>query len=347
MTASNQSGILAVHQVPYREGTMLRKVNFIFLAGLFLAAISLTFSATGLVHLFAGAGAAIIVMAIAFEMAKVATTVYLINNLRFRLVPILLSVALVCLVGISSIGIYGYLGKAYNEGRAEAVIGAGAIQVLQQEVVALEQERDRLYAQIEAVPPTHSTNRRRLLEQLQPRIDEISGMLDAKRAELATEQRAQVGRENSIGEYKYAAELFGLTEDGLAKLVITVLAFLLDPLAVLLIMASGVKSRLARKESEGGAQDTEQVVDVADKVMRIEPRVVDVSSVAGASGDVAGFVPEPSLRRQKMGKALNAVLDRVQRGVMPRIVGNEGKGNDERLLIRRTERSTSDSGGGP
>jgi len=60
-------------------------------------------------------------MAIAFEMAKVATTVYLINNLRFRLVPILLSVALVCLVGISSIGIYGYLGKAYNEGRAEAV----------------------------------------------------------------------------------------------------------------------------------------------------------------------------------------------------------------------------------
>ena len=90
----------------HRGGTLLRKVNFTFLAGLFLAGISLTFSATGLVHLFARAGAAVIVMAVAFEMAKVATTVCLIDNLRFRLVPILLSVTLVCLVGISSIGIY-------------------------------------------------------------------------------------------------------------------------------------------------------------------------------------------------------------------------------------------------
>lgn len=225
-------------------------MNLPLLAGLALAAISLYFSATGLVSLFAGAGAAIIVMAVAFEMAKVSMTVWLIRNFRLRFLPLALSFALVCLTGISSLGIYGFLGAAYNEGRASAVTGQGAVAVLTDEVKTLETERATLYQQIDATPASHSTNRRRILEKVQPQIIRADSILTVKREELGRLRRQQVTTENDIGELRHAADLFGTTQDGLAKLVITVLAFLLDPLAVLLLLASGVKGKQVAEKSD-------------------------------------------------------------------------------------------------
>lgn len=221
----------------------MRRINWTLLAGLCLAGISLTFSATGLVHLFAGAGVSIVVMAIGFELAKTTLTIHMLQKYRKPAWATALGVPLILLTAIASIGIYGYLGKAYNEGRADVVVGAANVAVVEQEITALEKERERLFGQIEAIPAEHSTNRRRLSESLQPRIDAISQQIDVKAKERATAQRGQAKTEQSSGELRYAAELFGVTEEGLAKLVITVLAFLLDPLAILLILASGVKMR--------------------------------------------------------------------------------------------------------
>jgi len=223
---------------------MPQRINWpTLLAGLFLAGISLTFAATGLVHLFAGAGVSIVIMAIAFEVAKVGTTIYLIQNFRWRFVPLALTFALLCLVVISSLGIYGYLGRAYAEGRADAVVGAGTITIVQQQLTDLERDRDRLWEQINAVPVEYATARRRMMESMQPQIEGTEATIGAKRAELLALQTEQIGKENSIGELKYAAELIGTTEEGIAAFIITTLAFLLDPLAVLLILASGVKGR--------------------------------------------------------------------------------------------------------
>jgi hypothetical protein len=217
--------------------------NLPLLSGLFLAGISLYFSATGLVHLFAGAGLSILVMAIAFETAKVAITLHLIQNFRVRLVPLLLTVGLLCLVGISSLGIYGYLGRAYDQGRTTAVTGAGTIEIVASEITAIEADRDRLLRQVESIPAAQGTNRRRMLATVQPEIDRLSATITEKRTELSTLRRSQITAEQDIGELRFAADLFGTTQDGLAKLVITVLAFLLDPLAVLLLLASGVKGQ--------------------------------------------------------------------------------------------------------
>jgi hypothetical protein len=214
-------------------------------AGLGLAALSLYFSATGLVHLFAGAGAAIVVMACAFELSKIATTVYLAQHFRLRLLSVLLGGALLCLSGVSSLGVYSYLGSAYAAGRRTAATGASTVAVLTEELRQLEADRARLYAQVDAVPATHSTARQRLLRTVQPQIRTLDSAVAVKREVLGKARITQVATEQDIGELRFAAELFGTSQDGLAKLVVTVLAFLLDPLAVMLLLASGVKRQAA------------------------------------------------------------------------------------------------------
>jgi hypothetical protein len=307
--------------VTLTRSLMLRTVNWpTLVSGLLLATISLTFAATGLVHLFAGAGLSIVVMAVAFEVAKVGTTIYLIQNFRLRFVPLALTFALLCLVVISALGIYGYLGRAYAEGRADAVTGAGAIAVIQTQVTALEQDRERLLAQVEAIPAEHSTNRRRVLTEIQPRLDGIATDLNARRDELATLQRAQVGKENSIGELRYAAELVGTDEEGIAKFVITVLALLLDPLAVLLILASGIKGQREEKA------EVEHALPPTTHEDASTPAFVGESEQAGWSfdppaenGQEPGYTEEPA---SDLSPALCSVLRAVKDG-KPKRVGSK------------------------
>jgi hypothetical protein len=222
--------------------------NYLSLAaGVFLAAISLYFSSTGLVHLFSGAGSAIIVMAIAFELAKLSGVTWIIRNGRRSVLTAAMGLALTCLVGISSLGVYGFLGRSYAAGRTESVGASTTIASLSATVTSLESDKDRLYKLIEAVPANQGSNRRRIQAQTQPRIDRLDRVLRAKRDSLAVAQSHQVTVSNDIGDLRFAAELFGTSQEGLAKLIITVLAFLLDPLAVMLVLASGVKGKRAEE----------------------------------------------------------------------------------------------------
>jgi hypothetical protein len=267
----------------------MKRLNPTFCAGLFLAAISLTFSATGLVHLFAGAGIAIAVMALAFELAKVTTTVYLLQNWRLRFVPVVLSVALLCLMGVSSLGIYGYLGKAYNVGHRSIVESVGAVDVLTRQVGALEADKARLLGMVEAIPVEHSTNRRRVLTEVQPAVDRIDQELRTRWVELGRAQRTQIGAENDVGELGFAANLLGTSQDGLAHGVITALAFLLDPLAVLLILASGAhgtRSSIETPDLPGAVAPCPSPL-LSDRARRLSPALQRVLQRATGSSTLA------------------------------------------------------------
>lgn len=222
---------------------MLQKLNWTFATGLLLAAISLTFSATGLTHLFAGAGIAIPLMAIAFELAKVTGTVWLMRNPLRGILPWTLGASILLLSLISSLGIYGYLGRSYASTRTSLVESASLSNSYTADVERLQKEKDRLLAQIEAIPAEQGTNRRLLTRTLQPQLVALESSIEGKRDSLRRVSTSNSIQENDIGELKFAAELLGTTQDGIAKLVITILAFLLDPLAVMLVMASGVKGQ--------------------------------------------------------------------------------------------------------
>jgi hypothetical protein len=269
------------------------------IAGLLLAAISLYFSATGLVHLFAGAGSAIVVMAVAFEVAKIASTVHLIRNFRWRLVPLALTAGLVSLVAISSLGVYGYLGRAYASGRKAAVAGGAEVAALRRDVTVAERDRARLDSLVASVPAEQGTNRRHLLAQVAPELRRIEATLAAKRDTLSRLERTQAVVEQDVGELRFAAELLGTTQDGIAKFVITTLAFLLDPLAVLLILASGVKGRRADTEYD-----------------RVTQAVTAAKALAAATGKPVVFASQTPTEPQepRYSPALSHVVRRAAEG---------------------------------
>jgi hypothetical protein len=217
----------------------MSKFNYALNAGLLLAGISLYLSASGLTHLFGESSAVILALALGFEGAKVAIVMYLIRHFRWRLLPLGLAASLVLLSGVSSLGIYGSLGRAYNSGRGAAVVSQSEVTTLTASIQSLEADRDRLYRQVEAIPATQGTNRRRVLAQVQPQIRALDAQIGDQRSQLLTATQRSAAVQNDIGDLRYASELFGVPQDRLAMWIITVLAFLLDPLALMLLLASG------------------------------------------------------------------------------------------------------------
>ena len=87
------------------------------LSALFVAFNAAFFSVSGLSKLFAGASFSVIIMASSLELAKLITAGYLYNyweriNKSFR---IYLSIAVVILILITSLGIYGFLTSAFQD----------------------------------------------------------------------------------------------------------------------------------------------------------------------------------------------------------------------------------------
>ena len=92
---------------------------FIFLlafSALFIAGNAAFFSITGLSHLFAGAFWSVVVMASSLELGKLVAASFLHRywSALSKWIKIYLVTGCVTLVIITSIGIFGYLSKAYQ-----------------------------------------------------------------------------------------------------------------------------------------------------------------------------------------------------------------------------------------
>ena len=88
-----------------------------FLCAISISVIAAAYSIVGLATLFAGAVVPIIAMGSALEVGKLVAASWLYNNWRSDLVPVSLKTylftAIIVLVFITSMGIFGFLSKAH------------------------------------------------------------------------------------------------------------------------------------------------------------------------------------------------------------------------------------------
>ena len=86
-------------------------------SALFVASCSAFFSVTGLGYLFYGASTSVIVMASSLELAKLVTAAYLKQKWEEleKFLKFYLSLAVLILMLITSLGIYGYLSDAFQQ----------------------------------------------------------------------------------------------------------------------------------------------------------------------------------------------------------------------------------------
>ena len=179
----------------------------------------------------------VVFMASSMEFAKLVTASWLYRNWKTApfLLKTYLTIAVVLLMLITSMGIFGYLSKAHLD--TNIVVGANSVQLKTldtQEKIA----KERLtYLLQRAGDPATATKK----------IDIQIQETQAELKRISTEKLPLLSEENKltaeIGPIKYIAELFYSKDDPnfidkAVRSVILIIIFVFDPLAVLLLIAS-------------------------------------------------------------------------------------------------------------
>jgi hypothetical protein len=208
-----------------------------FLTAIALSAIAAFYSVVGLAQIFPGSFWPIILMGSVLEGAKLVTVSWLYNNwhVTVRWMRYYFSIAVLLLMAITSMGIFGYLSKAHLE--SNVTIGANSVQIKTletQEKIA--KERLTYLLQRAGDPATAS---RKIDTQIQETQAELKRIANEKLPLLSEENKLTA----EIGPIKYIAEAFFAKDDPdfidkAVRLVIFIIIVVFDPLAILLLIAA-------------------------------------------------------------------------------------------------------------
>jgi len=208
-----------------------------FSTAIALSGIAAYYSVIGLAQIFPGSFWPIILMGSVLEMAKLVTVSWLYNNWNntIRVMRYYFLSAIVLLMVITSMGIFGYLSKAHLD--SNVILGANSVQLKTletQEKIA----KDRLtYLLQRAGDPATASNK--IDKQIQDTQTELKRISTEKLPLMAEENKLAA----EIGPIKYIAELFYSKDDPgfidkAVRAVIMVIIIVFDPLAVLLLIAA-------------------------------------------------------------------------------------------------------------
>jgi hypothetical protein len=242
------------HMSSQRHGRRIRFAALI--AALALATVSGGFSITGMTSIFVGAYWPVIGMGMALEVGKLSAVAWLGHqrgtaSWRLRAA---LTILVAVLMGLNAVGCYGFLAKAHIGHQVEgdvAVAGRaadieGRISV-QADLVA---DLDRRIGQIDgAVEKSTSKGRTNAAMQLaadqkRNRADLVTERVRQGKmlADLQVEKASVEGQrkvaEADLGPVRYLATLLGAGDQDVLRWFILVVAILLDPAAVLLLLAA-------------------------------------------------------------------------------------------------------------
>ena len=245
------------------------------LSALFVAFNAAFFSVSGLSKLFAGASFSVIIMASSLELAKLITAGYLYNywekiNKSFR---IYLSIAVVILILITSLGIYGFLTSAFQDTFNQYSIKDKQLSFLEQkekfwgdDVLRYDTELERISQNISTLSNakatgiqvrdtasttgfrnTISTTELRLSQKRIEVEEQNRKGVQAKR-EVAADSLQSIqlkildlesmeGVSSELGPLEYLSGLLNKPMDQIINWFILIIIFVFDPLAVALVIA--------------------------------------------------------------------------------------------------------------
>jgi hypothetical protein len=229
------------------------------LSALLLSGIAGYYSILGLAAIFTGAFWPIVFMGSVLELSKLVTTSWLYRN--WETCPFLLksylTSAVVILMLITSMGIFGFLSKAHIDSTMDSGANTVEIKILTQQEKITKERLEYLLAR--AKDPSTASNR--LDKQIQDTQKELTE-INKKRLPLLKESNKLVAE---VGPIKYVGDMIYGTDDDHAidkavRLVIMLIMVVFDPLAVLLLIAANISMQ--------------QRVRVPKPVEEIKPTVV-------------------------------------------------------------------------
>jgi len=215
-------------------------IYFTFAAAFLLSAIAGYYSVIGLAAIFMGAFWPVIIMGGSLEFAKLVTASWLYRN--WKTAPFLLRtylvIAVMLLMLITSMGIFGFLAKAHIDSTLDAGANSVELKTLNQQQKIADERLNYLLARAKD-PSTASNQLDRQIQNTQKELTEIN----KKRLPLLRKENKLVA---DIGPIKYVADMFFNGDgavDKAVRLVIFIIMLVFDPLAVLLLIAANISMR--------------------------------------------------------------------------------------------------------
>lgn len=249
----------------------------LYLCGLTLSAVAAYYSVMGLIAIFSTAVIPIAIMGSVLEASKLVSASWLYRN--WKTAPALLkyyfTTAVVVLMMLTSMGIFGYLSKAHLDQAVPTGDVVGKLQIVEEKIKTakdnIDANRKALKQMDEAVDQTLGRSSdekgadkavaiRRAQAKERTRLQsEIAAeqAIVARLNEDAAPIRSEVRKvEAEVGPIKYiAALLYGDQIDDTileksVRIVIIMIVVVFDPLAVLMLIAANRESMLRREDDE-------------------------------------------------------------------------------------------------
>jgi hypothetical protein len=241
-------------------------INYLaLLVALTLSGVAGWYSIIGLTAIFSASFWPVVIMGSTLEVGKVVTTAWLHRNWSVapRTIKYYLTVAVIVLMFITSMGIFGFLSRAHIEQTVNTADNTVLIQQLDSKIdrenkkisdaetvvqqldnsVKVLQDAQRLRGKDGAIAVREGQKQERaslqtIIEAAMTEIDK----LQTERTKLAVEQTKL---EAEVGPLKYIAELIYSNADknqleAAVRWVIIILVLVFDPLALLLLIAANI-----------------------------------------------------------------------------------------------------------
>ena len=250
-----------------------------FISAISISLIAAGYSILGLATLFAGAYVPIIAMGSALEVGKLVAASWLYHNWRRNIPKSLkayLFTSIIVLIFITSVGIFGFLSKAHLDqvkptaGNTEQIalidkkikqeekIIERAEKTLAQLDKALDVYIDKEYVSRGLKERKKQKEERDLLNKSIDEAMEKIANLNNSKSSINIEQ---LKLEADVGPLKYVAELiYGDNAkdhfDSAVRIIILILIFVFDPLAVLLLIAANISLNQWRDKRDEKKTDT-------------------------------------------------------------------------------------------
>ena len=287
--------------------------GIIALSALSVSASAAFYSVSGLSKLFAGATMEVIIMAGSLEVAKlvVASLLYKYWDTLNKALRTYLTVATVVLVLITSMGIYGFLSAAYQDTYRQLATKENQTAFITQkkdfyekDVIRYDSELERISRNISTLSNAKSSSIQikdtSLVGGIRTTISTTELRMAAKRIEVEEENRKAVQEKRIIaadslqkfqlqileldnntevagelGPLQYLSGLTGTPMDKIINVLLLIIIFVFDPLAIALVVAANFAFDQAYKRNLYGELEDEPKPDLCSDLDNKDPEVFE------------------------------------------------------------------------
>lgn len=326
---------------------MIKFQHLVIFTSLLIAGCAAYFSVYGIGLLFSGATIAAMVMASSLELGKLVTTSWLFRywNKANILMKTYMIIAIFALMGITSLGVFGFLTAAFQKSSLETELSVNKISTLEIQKNEEKLKIESVKKSIERIYTLRSSQESRLTEvltntliarnpiqlqniqnQINDQITDLNKQLESEneKSKIYGDKISKIDEEifklkvdnsqkKDITTFKFVADQFNTTIQNVVKWFIAVLIAVFDPLAVILLLAYNISSNRIYDEETKEFQMYKKKQSTTDSDSNVVEKVIEkiVEKPVEVEKIVEKIVEKPIEVEKIVEKPVEKIIEKV------------------------------------